>query len=435
VVSTPGSVCSTADYHEVDFAWFSGGRLNAFVQLYRPPPSTHAPIKRPFIWVQERARRSTTHITYRELKHHVCRVANVLLQHGVRKGRSRLHLPDDDAGARVHDAGRAPESGAAHSVVFWRLLFLPFSAEIAWRDDRIPRCAMPDGRDRKTRGCGADVAFPLKKTVDQAIEGVSNRGTRASSRDGRTPTCRCEPAAISGWMRNVRNSESTSTCAWMGGGGSVVRGSTRPGSTGKPKGLLHTTGGYLVLCGVHPPSSYSITTPGDIYFFAPPDIGWITGQQLHRLWTAGPTVPRTVLFESTPRLSRSRPAIWQVVDDPQGHYHLHGANRLACAPSATMAMTGSRSNRPDVLCAFSAPWGETHQSGGCGAGITTGSSATGPLRGGRHVVAERKRGGILITYFPCQGVTPTKPGSGDVCRSSGTKTDHSRAGHAEGAGG
>ena len=28
-----------ADYDEVDFAWFSGGRLNACFNLHRPPPA------------------------------------------------------------------------------------------------------------------------------------------------------------------------------------------------------------------------------------------------------------------------------------------------------------------------------------------------------------------------------------------------------------
>lgn len=72
------------DYEEVDFAWYSGGRLNASfncVDRHLPELGDRTAI----IWVEDEPG-VYHHISYRELKHNVCRVANVLINHGVKKG-------------------------------------------------------------------------------------------------------------------------------------------------------------------------------------------------------------------------------------------------------------------------------------------------------------------------------------------------------------
>ena len=70
-----------ADYREVDFSWFLGGRINAcFNCVDRHLP--HLGDKTAIIWAQDEPGQYT-HISYRELKHNVARVANVLLHHGV----------------------------------------------------------------------------------------------------------------------------------------------------------------------------------------------------------------------------------------------------------------------------------------------------------------------------------------------------------------
>ena len=61
----------------MDFAWYSGGRLNAsFNCIDRHLPE--AGDRTAIIWVEDEPG-VYKHITYRELKHNVCRVANVLL--------------------------------------------------------------------------------------------------------------------------------------------------------------------------------------------------------------------------------------------------------------------------------------------------------------------------------------------------------------------
>ena len=81
-----------ADYEEVDFSWFSGGRLNASFNCVDRHLKTQGDLTA-IIWVEDEVGKYK-HISYRELKHNVCRVANVLLAHGVRKGdRVCIYMP------------------------------------------------------------------------------------------------------------------------------------------------------------------------------------------------------------------------------------------------------------------------------------------------------------------------------------------------------
>src|SRR4030095_7016856 len=151
-----------ADYREVDFAWFSGGRLNASyncVDRHLPERGDQTAI----LWVKDEPG-EYEHITYRDLKHNVCRIANVLHAHGVKKGdRVCLYMPMIPELAYTMLA--CARIGAVHSVVFGG-----FSAESL--RDRIldARCRMVVTANEGLRG-GKHI--PLKKTVDRAIEGMS----------------------------------------------------------------------------------------------------------------------------------------------------------------------------------------------------------------------------------------------------------------------
>ena len=68
---------------------------------------TNARDKTAIIWAEDEPG-EYEHITYRELKHQVARVANVLHAHGVKKGDRVCHLPADDPGAGLHDARLRP---------------------------------------------------------------------------------------------------------------------------------------------------------------------------------------------------------------------------------------------------------------------------------------------------------------------------------------
>jgi len=375
-----------ADYDEVDFAWYSGGRLNVSFNcidrhLHRLGNETA------IIWAQDEPGQYK-HISYRELKHNVCRVANVLLSHGVRKGdRVCIYMPMIPELAYTMLA--CARIGAVHSVVFGG-----FSAESL--RDRIldARCKMVVTANEGLRG---GKRIPLKKTVDRAIEGISLVETVLVAR--RTDT---EIEMRSGrdyWLADeCQKQRSTCTNAWMGSEDPLFILYTS-GSTGKPKGLMHTTAGYLVYAAYTHRMVFDYQ-PGDIYFCAA-DIGWVTG---HSYIVYGPLAngATTVMFESTPTYPDPG-RYWRIVDDL-------GVNILYTAPTAlrALAQTGNdfvKRYKRDSLRILG----------------SVGEPINPEIWRWYHDVVGEKRcavvdtwwqtetGGILITPLP--GVTPTKPGS------------------------
>ncbi|MCM2257380.1 MAG: acetate--CoA ligase [Vicinamibacteria bacterium] len=382
----PYSSVFDADYDEVDFSWFSGGRLNASfncVDRHLPTIGDRTAI----IWAEDEVG-VYKHITYRELKHRVARLANVLLHHGVRKG-DRVCLYMTMIPELVVSMLACARIGAVHSVVFGG-----FSAE-SLRDRIIDaRCKMVITANEGLRG-GRKV--PLKKTVDRAIEGMNLVETVLVVR--RTET---EVPMQSGrdlWFDDeCHKQRSTCTNAWMGAEDPLFVLYTS-GSTGKPKGLLHTTGGYLVYAAYTHKLVFDYH-PGDIYMCAA-DVGWVTG---HSYIVYGPLAngATTVMFESTPTYPDPG-RYWRIIDDL-------GVNIFYTAPTALRALAQhgdewvKRYSRKSlrVLGSVGEPinpeiWRWYHDVVGderCAVVDTWWQTET---------------GGILITPLP--GVTPTKPGS------------------------
>ncbi len=375
-----------ADYKEVDFSWFLGGRINASFNCIDRHLPTHGD-KTAIIWAQDEPG-VYTHITYRELKHHVCRVANVLLHHGVKKG-DRVCLYMTMMPELVYTMLACARIGAVHSVVFGG-----FSAE-ALRDRIVDaRCKVVVTANEGLRG-GKRV--PLKKTVDRAIEGMSMVETVLVARrtDGDVPM----EAGRDLWLdEETARQRSTCTNEWMGAEDPLFILYTS-GSTGKPKGLLHTTGGYLTYAAFTHKMVFDYH-PGDIYFCAA-DIGWVTG---HSYIVYGPLAngATSVIFESTP-LYPDAGRYWQIVDDL-------GVNILYTAPTALRALAQAGDE-----------WIKKYSRKSLRILGTVGEPINPEVWRWYHDVVGEGRctvvdtwwqtetGGILITPLP--GVTPTKPGS------------------------
>jgi acetyl-CoA synthetase len=375
-----------ADYEEVDFAWFSGGRLNASYNCVDRHLAARGD-QTAILWVRDEPGEYEK-ISYRELKHNVCRIANVLLAHGVRRGdRVCLYLPMIPELAFTMLA--CARIGAVHSVVFGG-----FSAESL--RDRIldARCRMVVTANEGLRG---GKRIPLKKTVDRAIEGLEMVETVLVVR--RTDT---ETQMRSGrdlWMEDeTRSQRSTCTAEWMGAEDPLFVLYTS-GSTGKPKGLLHTTGGYLVYASLTHKLVFDYQ-PGDVYMCAA-DVGWITG---HTYIVYGPLAngATTVMFESTPAYPDPG-RYWRVVDDLK-------VNILYTAPTALRALAQAGND-----------WVKRYKRDSLRILGTVGEPINPEIWRWYHDVVGEGRcavvdtwwqtetGGILITPLP--GVTPTKPGS------------------------
>jgi acetyl-CoA synthetase len=375
-----------ADMVEVDFSWYSGGRLNACYNCVDRHLADKAE-KTAIIWALDEPG-EYRRISYRELKHNVARFANVLLAHGVKKGdRVCIYLPMVPALAYTMLA--CARIGAVHSVVF-----AGFSAE-SLRDRVLDAgCKLVITANEGLRG---GKKIPLKMTVDQAVEGIGMVETVLVVRrtDAEVPM----RVGRDLWMEEeTQKHRSTCPVEWMASEDPLYILYTS-GSTGKPKGVLHTTGGYMVYAAMTHKYVFDLH-PEDIYFCAA-DVGWVTG---HSYIVYGPLAngATTVMFESIPTYPDAG-RYWQIVDDLQ-------VNIFYTAPTAIRAIaragdepvkrykrdslrilgTVGEPINPEVWMWYHDVVGE----GRCAVVDTWWQTET---------------GGILITPLP--GATPCKPGS------------------------
>jgi acetyl-CoA synthetase len=262
-------------------------------------------------------------ITYNELYAHVCRFANVMKEHGVKKGdRVTIYMPMIPEAAYAMLA--CARIGAVHSVVFGG--FSPDSLA-----GRIVDCqsTFVITADEGLRG-GKTV--PLKENTDKAIDiaaknhvvvknvlVVRRTGGKVGWANGRdlwyhdeiaTVKAECKPVAM--------KAEDPLFILYTSG------------STGKPKGVLHTTGGYLVYASMTHQYVFDYHD-GDIYWCTA-DVGWVTG---HSYILYGPLAngATTLMFEGVPNYpSVSR--FWEVIDK-------HQVNIFYTAPTALRALMGA----------------------------------------------------------------------------------------------
>ncbi|MGB3271755.1 MAG: acetate--CoA ligase [Xanthobacteraceae bacterium] len=255
-------------------------------------------------------------VTYKQLHEEVCRFANVLKAHGVKKGdRVTIYLPMIlEAAYAILACARI---GAPHSVVFGG--FSPDSLAGRIKDAASSIVITAD------EGLRGSKKVPLKDNTDAAVDKaggvktvivVRHTGGKVNMTPGRdvyydeaaksvSADCPCEPM----------NAEDPLFLLYTSG------------STGQPKGVLHTTGGYLV----HVAATHQYVFDyhdGDVYWCTA-DVGWVTG---HSYILYGPLAngATTLMFEGVPNypdISR----FWNVVDK-------HQVNIFYTAPTAIRAL-------------------------------------------------------------------------------------------------
>jgi acetyl-CoA synthetase len=317
----------------------------------------------------------------------VCKVANVLLAWGVRRGDAvAVYLPMMPDLAFVMLA--CARIGAVHSVIF-----AGFSADSV-RDRVVDAgCKWVVTADEGMRG-GRRIA--LKATVDTAVAQAqcvvkvfvyANTGADVPLGLHDVPMAPALASAKPFCPAVAMDAEDTLFLLYTSG------------STGKPKGLAHTTGGYLLYAAVTHKLVFDVR-PGDVYACVA-DAGWITG---HTYIVYGPLAngATTLMFESTP-LYPDASRYWDLVER-------HRITQLYTAPTAIRALMrlgDAPVKKHDlsslrVLGSVGEPinpeaWRWYHDVVG----------------GGRCAVVDTfwqtETGGHIVTPLP--GATPTKPGS------------------------
>ncbi|MCV0394233.1 MAG: acetate--CoA ligase [Rhizobiaceae bacterium] len=262
-------------------------------------------------------------ITYRELHEHVCRMANVLKKHGVRKGdRVTIYMPMIPEAAYAMLA--CARIGAIHSVVFGGFSPDALAGRIIDCESTFVITA-----DEGIRG---GRSIPLKDNTDKAIDIAARQKVKVKN-----------VLVVRRTGGNIAWSEGRDL--WWHREARTVKADCKPekmkaedplfilytsGSTGKPKGVLHTTGGYLVYASMTHQYVFDYHD-GDIYWCTA-DVGWVTG---HSYIVYGPLAngATTLMFEGVPNYPDAG-RFWDVVEK-------HKVNIFYTAPTAIRALMGA----------------------------------------------------------------------------------------------
>ncbi len=301
------------DPHNVSIKWFEDGVTNVSMNCIDRHLAKRAD-QTAIIWEGDNPNQSK-HITYRELHEQVCRFANVLKAHGVKKGdRVTIYLPMIPEAAYAMLA--CARVGAIHSIVFGG--FSPDS--LAGRIDGAKSDVMITADEGLRGGRGV----PLKANADAAAEKapvktmivVRRTGGKVDMKPGRDVWYHEEIARVSAdCPPEPMNAEDPLFILYTSG------------STGAPKGVVHTTGGYLVFASMTHQYVFDYHE-GDIYWCTA-DVGWVTG---HSYIVYGPLAngATTVMFEGIPNYPNDS-RFWDVIDK-------HKVNIFYTAPTAIRAL-------------------------------------------------------------------------------------------------
>ena len=302
------------DFSKGDAEWFAGGKLNVSyncIDRHLPQRADQTAL----IWEGDDPA-DCKHITYGELKDHVCRLANTLKARGVRKGdRVCIYMPMIPEAAFAMLA--CTRIGAVHSVVFGG-----FSPEAL--KDRIldSNCQTLITADEGVRG-GKKVS--LKANADKALDACPNVHTCLVVKHTGGAIAWQEDRDI--WYHDtVDTADSDCTPESMDAEDPLFILYTS-GSTGKPKGVLHTTGGYLLQSAMSFKYVFDYRE-GDV-FWCTADVGWITG---HTYIIYGPLANGAIslMFEGVPTYPDAG-RCWEVIDK-------HQVNTFYTAPTAIRAL-------------------------------------------------------------------------------------------------
>jgi acetyl-CoA synthetase len=305
------------------FRWFHDGELNASYNCLDKHLKTQ-PDKVAIIFEADDGK--VTKVTYKELYHRVCQLANALKGQGVEKGdRVLIYMPMSIEAVTAMQA--CARIGATHSVVFGGFSAKSLQERII--DAGATEVITADGQFRG----GKEIA--LKPVVDEAFAMGGCEKVRSVIVYQRTGSKVAMHSPRDKWWHEVVKGLPTD-CE------PVAVDAEHPlfilytsGSTGKPKGVQHSTGGYLLHAILTMKWVFDIK-PTDI-FWCTADVGWVTG---HTYIAYGPLAvgATEIVFEGVPTYPDAG-RFWKMIQD-------HKVNIFYTAPTAIRSLIKAGGDLP-----------------------------------------------------------------------------------------
>ena len=409
------------------FKWFHDGELNASYNCLDRHLKTQ-PDKIAILFEADDGK--VTRISYKDLYHKVCQMANALKAHGIKTGdRVLIYMP---MSIEVVVAMQAcARIGATHSVVFGGFSAKSLQERII--DAGATEVITADGQFRGGK------EIPLKPAVDDALAMGGCEKIRNVIVYQRTGTAVNMQAPRDKWWHDVIQGQAEE-CepTWVNAEHPLFILYTS-GSTGKPKGVQHSTGGYL-LQNVMTMKWVFDYKASDV-FWCTADVGWVTG---HSYITYGPLAvgATEVMFEGIPTYPDAG-RFWKIIQD-------HKVSVFYTAPTAIRSLIKAGADLPkkydlkslrilgtvgepinpeawmwyhsvvgDTRCPIVDTWWQTETGGHMisplpGATPTKPGSCTFPLPGIMAAIVdetghevEKGKGGILVIKRPWPGMIRT----------------------------
>ena len=302
------------DSRAPNYRWFTDGQLNASVNCLD-------------VHLAERGHKTAVlfegepgdvrRLSYRELHAEVCRFANALKAHGIRRGdRVIIYMPlVPEVLVAMHACNRL---GAIHSVVFGGFSAPALKDRI--EDTEAKLVITADG------GWRAGQVIELKAAADKALASgcPSVRHMIVLKRTGKAvPMTHGRDVW---WHDAVAGHEPVCEPEWVDAEHPLYLLYTS-GSTGKPKGIQHCTGGYLLQAKLT--TQWVFDLRDDDVFWCTADVGWVTGHSYvaYGPLAAGATV---LIYEGAPTFPDGG-RFWKICAG-------HGVTVFYTAPTAIRAL-------------------------------------------------------------------------------------------------